>query len=336
MLGLSLDKKLSREILFNAIHPEDRDAVIRSMGSAAGDPDGMPHEFRALTPSGEIKWFLARSQSEPNEERAVGRISGFFADITAQKALAAEAEIKSKEVTHLMRIATVSELSGAIAHELHQPLTAILSNAQAAQQILNQSPPNLKEIGAILEDIVLEDARAGDVVERTRRLMKKVENKAEAVDFNALIRATLGFLHSELIHRMVRVDTKLATGLPSIVGDPVQLQQVLLNLIMNAGEAMNVVPPEQRVITIATHATSSGIESIVGDRGPGLSAAEKKRAFEPFFTTKERGLGLGLPICSTIVASHGGTLSFADNPGGGAAVLLYLPRRLGTLRGVTA
>jgi signal transduction histidine kinase/integral membrane sensor domain MASE1 len=336
MLGLPRDNEPSREALFSVVHPDDRATVARSMGSGAGGPDGMPHEFRGVMPNGEIKWFLARSQSEPNDGRATARISGFFADITTQKALAAEAEIKSKEITHLMRIATLSELSGAIAHELHQPLTAILSNAQAARQMLDQSPPNLEEIGAILEDIVLEDARAGEVIERARRLMKKVESRTETVDFNTLISATLGFLHSELIHRMTRTELELAAGLPLVVGDPIQLQQVLLNLIMNASEAMSGVAPGERVITITTQPTSTGIRLIVADRGPGLSAAEKKRVFEPFFTTKERGLGLGLPICSTIVASHGGMLSFADNPGGGAAAILCLPKRLDMLKGITA
>jgi signal transduction histidine kinase len=327
MLGLPAQNQPSRESILEVLHPEDRGAVAQSMRNAAHDGHLVLNEFRCVTPGGATKWFLARSQPELNDGKAAVRLSGFFADITAQKALEEEAELKRKEVTHLVRISTLGELSGAIAHELHQPLTAILSNAQAAQEILNQSPPNLDEVRAILDDIVLEDARAGEVIERLRRLMRKSESKRESVNINVLVEATLTLLRSEMIQRRVRVETDLAEALPAIVGDPIQLQQVLLNLIMNAGEAMSATPPEQRVITITTQPMDAGIKATIADCGPGFSAEAKQRVFEPFFTTKERGLGLGLSICSAIVASHGGKLHFANRSASGAAAILRLPQQ---------
>ncbi len=227
----------------------------------------------------------------------------------------------------------LGELSGAITHELNQPLTAILSNAQAAEEILGRSPSDLTEIPGILEDIGREAARASEVIERLRRLMKKSESKRETVDFNALITATLTLLRSETIQRKITVETNLAEELPSVSGDPIQLQQVLLNLIMNACEAMNAVPPERSVVVISTRATAAGIESVIADRGPGLSTEDEKRIFEPFFTTKKHGLGLGLSICTTIIAAHGGRLTLTNNSAGGAMTVICLPKQVGSLKG---
>ncbi len=333
MLGLPPEREPSLRTIFKMIHPEDRESIERSMQKAARDGDLRLNEFRCVIPGGGTRWFLARSHPSCNEEGTIVQFSGFFADITTQKALETEAEIQRNEVAHLMRISMLGELSGAITHELNQPLTAILSNAQAAEEILGRSPSDLTEIPGILEDIGREAARASEVIERLRRLMKKSESKRETVDFNALITATLTLLRSETIQRKITVETNLAEELPSVSGDPIQLQQVLLNLIMNACEAMNAVPPERRVVVISTRATAAGIESVIADRGPGLSTEDEKRIFEPFFTTKKHGLGLGLSICTTIIAAHGGRLTLTNNSAGGAMTVICLPKQVGSLKG---
>jgi len=321
MLGLPPEGELTHETIVSAIHAEDRETVVESMREAAHTGALELHEFRAVLPDGQTRWFLARSHADRDAEGKPIRLSGFFADITARKSAEAEAETKRRELAHLMRVSVLGELSGAIAHELNQPLTAILSNAQAARRLLAQEVPQLDDVREILDDIVAADTRAGEVIHRLRKLLKKDGNKVEPVDCNDLVQSTLGLLRSELVGRKITVDLKLADALPATLGDPVQLQQVLLNLMMNAMEAMATVRPPNRTIAISTHATTTGLELVVADHGRGISADDSKRVFEPFFTTKEQGLGLGLSICSTIVTSHGGELSLTGNAGGATATV---------------
>jgi C4-dicarboxylate-specific signal transduction histidine kinase len=223
----------------------------------------------------------------------------------------------------------LGELSGAIAHEVNQPLTAILSNAQAALYLLDRDSPNLAEIRDALQDIVQEDNRAGEVVQRLRGLLKKGESHSEPVDLNQLVDSTTTLLRSELIDRQITVKTALTAGLPTVFGDPVQLQQVLLNLIINAMDAMASTPVEQRRVTICTCETPAGaIELLVRDVGPGIKPAHGKQAFVPFYTTKDHGLGLGLTICSTIIRKHGGTINLRNDDAGGAVAEISLPARV--------
>jgi C4-dicarboxylate-specific signal transduction histidine kinase len=220
----------------------------------------------------------------------------------------------------------MGELSGAIAHELNQPLTAILSNAQAAQLMLAKDAPNLGDIEQVIDDIVLEDKRAGEVIERLRGLLRKDEGKRASVRINELIASTLQLLHSEIISRKIKVVSNLARDLPPIWGDRVQLQQVLLNLIMNAMEAMASASPDRKIIAISTRQLLNGqIETIVSDLGHGLGPEVQSRALEPFFTTKPHGLGLGLSICSSILTAHGGMLQLSNNNRGGVRACFSLP-----------
>jgi signal transduction histidine kinase len=228
------------------------------------------------------------------------------------------------QLTHLSRVATLGELSGGIAHELNQPLTAILSNAQAARHFLGDKPGDRAMLAEILEDIITADQRAGHVIERLRAMFKRGETQFERVDLNALVREVGTLTRGDLTTRGVEVTLRLASHLPEVQGDRVQLEQVLLNLMMNAAESMALCPQKDRVITVHTLATASKVHLNVVDRGPGFSVPATK-LFEAFYTTKPKGLGLGLSISRTIITAHGGRLWASTRRGGGASFLITLP-----------
>jgi len=246
-------------------------------------------------------------------------------DVTRQRLMEREAQEQRVELMHLSRVAMLGELSGALAHQLNQPLTAILSNAQAAQRLLARDRIEAQDLREILQDIVSEDKRAGDVIRRLRALFKKGETQLQKLDANELVREVLSLVHGSLTSRYIRVAIDLSTLPVFVRGDRVQLQQVLLNLVSNAGEAMEA-PGSVRLLTVKTAPnTDERVQIIVTDGGPGVPDSIMARLFDPFFTTKPQGLGLGLSISRSIIAAHGGELLVRNNPGGGATFRIMLP-----------
>jgi two-component system, LuxR family, sensor kinase FixL len=244
-------------------------------------------------------------------------------DVTDRKLAESMLQEQQRELAHLSRVAALGELSGALAHELNQPLAAILANARAAQRMISGDHQNLTEVRDILEDIALDDMRAGEVISRLRSLLKKGGIQARPVSLDEIVSEVLDLLHSDLIQRRVFVSTQLASSLPPILGDRVQLQQVLLNLIVNACDAMADQPPRDRKITITDMLTEQGaVRLAVSDQGPGVAEGQLDQIFEPFVTTKEAGLGLGLAICRSIVTAHGGRLWAVNAPDRGATFLM--------------
>jgi C4-dicarboxylate-specific signal transduction histidine kinase len=252
-------------------------------------------------------------------------------DVTEQRRAEREAEEQRQQLTHLNRVAMLGELSGALAHELNQPLTAILSNAQAAQHLLASDRIDAAELREILCDIADEDRRAGAVIGRLRALFKKGETHVQALDANELVNDVLHLASGDLASRSIDSVMYLSSELPPVRGDRVQLQQVLLNLVMNACEAMSGSEPGVRTLTLRTQRTADGgVQLSVSDNGPGVPADRLDRLFEPFFTTKQQGLGLGLSISRSIVSAHGGRLWAENNSGLGATFHLALPPVAGT------
>ncbi|HKW38506.1 MAG TPA: MASE1 domain-containing protein [Burkholderiales bacterium] len=247
-------------------------------------------------------------------------------DVAAQQRAEIEAKEQRKQLTHLTRVALLGQLSGALAHELNQPLTAILSNAQAALHFLAADRADPEELREILRDIVAEDRRAGEVIHRLRALFKRGETQLQLLDANDLVREALDLAHGDLVTRNVAVAVDLSPHFLALKGDRVQIEQVLLNLLVNACEAMSENRSGERQLTIRTQTTREGAVQIsVVDRGPGIPPEDEPRLFEPFFTTKPQGLGLGLSISRSIVTAHGGRLWGVNNPASGATFHMVLP-----------
>ncbi|MGN6147904.1 MAG: sensor histidine kinase, partial [Rhizomicrobium sp.] len=242
------------------------------------------------------------------------------------KKMQAEVERQQQSLAHLARVGVIGELSGALAHELNQPLTAILSNAQAIQRMIRQQPLNVSELENAIRDIIEDDSRAGDVIRHLRALLKKDETHHDLLELNALVMNALQLTRSDLISRRVATVTQLFSGKLPVKGDAVQLQQLLLNLILNASEAMSDHLEPGGVLMITSDLVAGTFAHLcVSDTGPGIDGEVMAKLFDTFFTTKPHGLGLGLSICRAIVLRHGGKIWAENNPGEGAAFHIYLP-----------
>jgi len=267
--------------------------------------------------------------------RAAGRRGGRGAATTTHAAPAqtavpplsrAPAEQWNQEVARLSRGSLIDELSAALAHELNQPLTSILSNAQAAQRFLARPHPDVREVKDILCDIVAEAKRTAEMIRKLRTLFQKGEVQWQSLDVNQVLQDVLRLVRCELIERDISVDASLADGLPAVSGDPLQVQQVLLNLIRNACDAMRQARHDDRRLLVVSLAEpeDQGVRVSIRDRGCGVPAAQIERIFDPFYTTKPSGMGLGLAVSRTIVRAHAGKLWLENNSDGGVTAHLLL------------
>jgi C4-dicarboxylate-specific signal transduction histidine kinase len=256
-----------------------------------------------------------------------GSHSGMWAivrDITDRKRIALEADRLRGELAHVGRVTTVGGMTTAIAHELNQPLAAILANAQAGERFLAAGEPPLDEIREILQDVVGDTRRAGEVIQRLRSLLRKDEPRMLPLDLNQTIWELAALTRTDAILRNVAIELDLAAELPPVRGDRVQLQQVLLNLVLNGLDAMGARADGGR-IRVQTVRIQNTVLVSVQDEGPGIPADKLPHIFEPFYTTKPTGMGLGLAISRSIVEAHGGRLWAVNNPGSGATFQLSLP-----------
>lgn len=247
-------------------------------------------------------------------------------NITERKHAELEQARQRNELAHLSRVSMLGELSGSLAHELNQPLTAVLSNAQAAQRFLDRDPPDIDEVNEILKDIVSESKLAGDVIRGLRLLLKKGEVEKSPQDMGELVRHVLRIMRSDLINHGVTVSTEIEPSLPAVMGDHAQLQQVVINLVMNASDAMSKIPQQKRKLGVtACREENDRVLVSVIDSGIGIPKENQELVFRPFYTTKDTGIGLGLAVCRTIINAHGGKLWSENIPAGGAAFHMSLP-----------
>lgn len=321
--GQELQSETTLARMLERIHPDDRAKVNAAFAAVSNGAEQLEVEFRWLN-SGDAAdapgWAAAIGKvGQDDDER---RILGVHMNVSERKQQELQMREQREQLSHLSRVAMLGELSGALAHELSQPLTAIQANAQAARHRL--SAGSVSEIREILDDIVTDNKRAVEVIRRLRALFARGTRDEASVDINECVRDVLALGNSDLLARKVTAEMQLATDLPNIWADRIQIQQVLLNLVLNACDAMDENSPGDRYLRISTQLTGEGEVGIeVYDRGAGIGNVEQ--IFEPFFTTKHHGLGLGLAICHTIVSAHRGRLWATNNPDRGATMHIALP-----------
>lgn len=308
------------------VHPADRDRLDQALRRSALSPGReFDIEYRTLATDGRSNWFMVRGHANADDP---GRVTGVKIDISARKEAELQAGADRAALTHMARVSTLGQLSAAIAHQLNQPLTAILGNAETARRMLRRrEPPEGSDLIEILDDIISEDRRAADIIRRLADLYRRRDTDVDPVDLNDLVQETVALLHAELTLRQVKVATRLEDRDTRVLGSRIQLQQVLLNLIINAAEAMSAIAHADRevVISACIDAGAALVCVNVADRGTGIDEADLGRVFDPFWTTKSNGIGVGLAVSHAIIAAHRGSLTAANREDGGAVFCVTLP-----------
>jgi PAS domain S-box-containing protein len=316
-----------------AIHPEDRDRFLAAWRAAVASGKPMEAEARVRRTDGQYRWLLIRNVPSRDKHGKVVKWYGTSTDIEDLKRAEEQRERLRQleaELAHINRVSMMGELAASIAHEVNQPLSGIVSNAGACLRWLAGDNPDVEEVREAVRDIARDGKRAGDVIARIRSLTKRTALPREKLDLNETIREVLAIVGDDAKGKGVVVRAQFADDLSPVSGDRVQLQQVLLNLTINAMDAMSSVNDRPRELTITTGAIEPDeVQVTVKDSGTGLDPSMMSRVFEPFYTTKSGGMGMGLSICRSILQKHGGRLWAANNDGPGTSFHFILPKYQG-------
>ncbi|MDB5576734.1 MAG: hypothetical protein JWR80_1910 [Bradyrhizobium sp.] len=306
-------------------HPEDRAAVRKAIDRASSNQDDYDHAYRLMMPDGSVKYVRAVARATRDASGGIEFV-GAVTDVTATKQAEEKLQNAQAELAHVTRVTTLGELTASIAHEVNQPLAAVIANADACLRWLDRETPDLAAARRSVEWVISDGNRASEVIRHVRALANKTDIEKVPLDINDVVRDVIALVQRELTSHRVSLRTELAPLLPAILGDPVQLQQVIINLMMNGIEAMQPVTDRARELVIrSSQDETHRVLLSVADCGIGISADNANRLFNAFFTTKSSGLGMGLSICRSIVEAHGGRLSAFGNEGAGATFQLVLP-----------
>ncbi|WP_375786344.1 PAS domain S-box protein [Bradyrhizobium sp. Pha-3] len=327
IFGFDRAPSIKHATVLQRIHPDDRTRVQRTVDSASLDGKDFEHGYRLLMPDGAIKYVHARAHAVTNPSGDIEFI-GAVTDMTARKRAEAELHDAQTNLAHVTRVTALGELAASIAHEVNQPLAAVVANAAACLRWLNRAAPDLNEARGAVRSIISDGNRAGEVIQRVRALVNKTTGQMAPLDINEAINQVIGLVQHELQSHLVSLQLDLAPALPPVVADRVQLQQVILNLVVNGIEAMQPVTDRPRELVIRTRHDDAGqILVTVSDCGVGVATENAERLFDAFYTTKASGMGMGLSICRSIVEAHRGRLSMSRNIGPGTTFQFTLPLR---------
>ncbi|QOT80456.1 PAS domain-containing sensor histidine kinase [Cupriavidus basilensis] len=311
------------------IHAGERARVLAGMARACKEGTPFQQEFRILCHNGEEKHLICVGQPRRGSEHSLGFV-GTVVDITERRRAEEVLRVAQAELAHVSRVAVLGELTASIAHEVSQPLAGIITNGEACLRWLDRAQPNLEEARSAVQRMISEGRRASAVIGRTRALAAKGVPQRAPVDLGAALAESLALLMPEMGNQGVAVSAHVVPGLPAVLGDRIQLQQVLINLLLNAMQACAAVPAGLRSILVRCErlcAAPPRVLCTVQDTGPGIAPANIPNLFDAFFTTRPEGLGMGLSICRSVVESHGGRIWVDEQPGPGATFRFTLPVR---------
>ena len=324
--GFGPEERITFAAFRERVHADDREAMERSVRIAINEKEPYDEQYRLALGEGGARWIAAAGRVEYSASGEASRMLGVCRDITERRHAQLEAQRLQHEIAHVGRVSMMGQLASALAHEINQPLGAILRNAEAAELFMKSENPDLEEIRAILADIRIDDQRAGNVIDGMRAMLKRSALDTQLLDLAELAGNVAGLAGPDAAARHVKLSVNLPKDLPPVRGDRIHLQQVLLNLILNGMDALKEASPLNRSVTVSAHVNGAEtIEVAVSDTGPGVAPEQLAHVFDPFFTTKVDGMGMGLPISRTIIEAHGGRLWAEDNNDGGATFRFTVP-----------
>ncbi|MGC4017702.1 MAG: ATP-binding protein [Luteolibacter sp.] len=310
LFGIGPDQPVNLTTFFTTLHQDDREGVEAAIRDAIAGGHDYEREYRILPEDGTVRWITARGRVVAGSDGKARKMRGVLLDETGRRMSETELAHVRGQLAHAGRVSMMGQLAAALAHELNQPLGAILRNAEAAGLFLQAPEPDLRELKAIIHDIEKDDKRASGVIERLRALLKRKDIEIRPVALKELLEEVEALIRAEASARSVRLEVVAAGDLPFVHGDRVHLQQVLINLVINAMDAIvGANQSDRRVMIHARRGEAGFVDVIVKDTGPGIGQEELRQVFDPFFTTKPDGMGMGLSICRTIVEAHGGVIT---------------------------
>ena len=331
--GFDSNLPLTCDLLLSRVHPDERADVKAAYDRACALSGTFESEHRLLLPYGKTRWVIMRGRCLTDEEGNLLETIGVTLDVSAQKQADLQLQHQREEMAHRNRVSLMGEMTASFAHELNQPLTAIANNASAARRFLERGNIDPALLQQLLQDMVADSQRAGEVIRGIRSLVRKETSVHTLLDLNSVITETVRLVSTDVLSRESVVTTELDPQLPQVKATLVQIQQVLLNLIINALDAMEGLPPAERRIIIRTRSDKGDVVEVsVRDFGTGLPKERPDKVFDHFFSTKQKGMGMGLAIVRSIVEAHGGTITGENAPDRGARMVVRLPAAPGQVQ----
>jgi PAS domain S-box-containing protein len=335
--GFDSNLPLTCDLLLSRVHPDERADVKAAYDRACALSGTFESEHRLRLPYGKTRWVIMRGRCLKDEEGNLLEMIGVTLDVSAQKQADLQLQHQREEMAHRNRVSLMGEMTASFAHELNQPLTAIANNASAARRFLEHGNIDPTLLQQLLQDMVADSQRAGEVIRGIRSLVRKETSVHTLLDLNSVITETVRLVSTDVLSRESVVTTELDPHLPQVNGALVQVQQILLNLIINALDAMEGLPPTERRIIITTRSDKGDVvEVTVRDFGTGLPKDRPDKVFDHFFSTKQKGMGMGLTIVRSIIEAHGGTIVAENAPERGARMIVRLPAVRGQMQTIAA